>query len=91
MTHSPDYKSYSPYYIIITDDYKKIQDIKIVKQVLESKNNLGFSILFVTKDWVQLPNECKTFITFKGNKGQIFESRLEEGQQKDFNIMIFFY
>ena len=81
-----DYKSFSPYYLIITDDYKKIEDIRIIKHILEEKNNLGFSILFVTKDWVQLPNECKTFITFNDNKGQIFESKLEEDTQKDFNI-----
>ena len=81
-----DYKSYSPYYLIITDDYKKIEDIKLVKQILEEKNNLGFSILFVTKDWVQLPNECRTFITFSENKGQIFESKLNEDNQKEFNI-----
>ena len=84
--NSRDYKSYSPYYLIITDDYKKIEDIKFINQVLESKNNTGFSILFVAKDWVQLPNECKTFVTFEGNHGKIFESRLEEGQQREFNI-----
>ena len=27
-----DYKSFNPYYLIITDDYKKIEDIKIIKQ-----------------------------------------------------------
>ena len=82
----PDYKSYKPYYLIITDDYKKIEDIRIIKEVLEHKQNLGFSILCTTKDWVQLPNECKTFITFNKNNGQIFDSKLEEGKQREFNI-----
>ena len=81
-----DYQLYKPYYLIITDDYKKIEDIRIIKEILEHKKNLGFSILFTTKDWIQLPNECKTFITFNNNSGQIFESRWEEGKQKEFNI-----
>ena len=81
-----DFKAYTPYYLIITDDYKKIEDIRIVKEILDHKKNMGFSLLFVTKDWVQLPNECKTFITFNENSGQIFESKLEEGNQKEFNI-----
>ena len=81
-----DFKSYSPYYLIITDDYKKIEDIKIIKEILENKTNVGFSLLFVTKDWIQLPNECKTFITFNENSGRIFESKLEEGNQREFNI-----
>ena len=83
-----DYKNYKPYYLIISDDYKKIEEIRIIKQILESKLNLGFSILFVAKDWIQLPNECKTFITLNDNKGQIFESRLEKGAQKEFNIHV---
>ena len=86
MDKKENYKEYSPYYLIITDDYKKIEDIRVIQQILEHKNNFGFSILFATKDWAQLPNECKTFITFDENEGQIFESRFEEGKQREFNI-----
>ena len=81
-----DYKSFNPYYLIITDDYKKIEDIKIIKQVLNKKTNVGFSMLLVTQDFVQLPNECKTFVSFDGSKGKIFESELEEDKQKEFLV-----
>ncbi len=80
------YKLFNPYYLIITDDYKKIEDLKIVSQILKKKTNIGFGMLFVTEDFVQLPNECKTFVTFDGNKGKIFESELEEDKQKEFGI-----
>ena len=81
-----DYKSFNPYYLIITDDYKKIEDIKIIKQILNKKTNVGFSMLLVTQDFVQLPNECKTFVSFDGNNGKIFESELEEDKQKEFLV-----
>ena len=81
-----DYKAFNPYYLIITDDYKKIEDIKIVKQILHKNTNIGFSMLLVTEDFVQLPNECKTFVSFDGSKGKIFESELEEDKQKEFLV-----
>ena len=45
-----DYKSFAPYYLIITNDYKKIENLKIITEVLKTKVNLGFSILCITKD-----------------------------------------
>ena len=73
-----DYRSYSPYYLIITNDYKRIENLKIITEILKLKTNIGFSILCITDDMMQLPNECKTFISIdKNNKiGTLFENEI---------------
>lgn len=81
-----DYKSFMPYYLIITDDYKKIENLKIITEVLKLKINIGFSILCITNNMMQLPNECKTFISIDNNKGMVFESEISSNNQKQFTI-----
>ena len=78
-----NYKSFMPYYLIITDDYKKIESLRIISEMLKSKVNLGFSMLCITKDIMQLPNECKTFISLETEKnGMIFESEISKSNQR---------
>ena len=57
-----DYKHYSPYFVIITDDYKGIRDIEIIKDVAESNINYGFSLVVISPRLVNIPNECKISI-----------------------------
>ena len=81
-----DYKSFAPYYLIITDDYKKIERINIIKQIVSSKNNLGFSLLCLADNITKLPNECKTFINIFDGKGEVFESELTENGKRSFTF-----
>ena len=78
-----NYKSFAPYYLIITDDHKKIESLKIITEILKMKTNIGFSILYITNDLTQLPNECKTFINFDNVKGTIFENEISSNTKKD--------
>lgn len=78
-----NYKSFSTYYLIITDDYKKIENLKIVTEMLKAKTNVGFSLLCITNDLMQLPNECKTFIDLESNKnGMIFQNEISSTNQQ---------
>ena len=89
-----DYRAFSPYYLIITDDYTKIENLRIITEMLKSKKNLGFSLLCITEDMTQLPNECKTFITLENNTGVIFDSEISSNNQRkitfDTSFTIFF-
>lgn len=78
------YRNCNPYYLIIIDDYKKVQNIKIIKELLEQKENLGFGIMCITKDLLQLPNETKSFINLQEKEGQIIENTLNASNQKSF-------
>ena len=83
-----DYKSFMPYYLIITDDYKKVKNLKIVTEILKSKTNLGFSILCISDNLMQLPDECKTFISIENGSGIVFESELSSTNQRKFTFDI---
>ena len=80
-----DYKTFKPYYLIITNDYKKIENLKVITEILKTKQNMGFSILCIANDLLQLPNECKTFINLDmaSKKGMIFENEISSTNQKE--------
>ena len=85
---SIDYKSFSPYYLIITDDYERIKNLRIINEVLSNKKNLGFSLLCITRDLAQLPNECKSFISLEEKRGIIFDNQIVENNQREIEIDI---
>lgn len=79
-----DYKSFMPYYLIITNDYKKIENLKIITELLKIKKNVGFGILCIANDLLQLPNGCKTFINIdmQNKIGRIFENEISSTNQQ---------
>lgn len=79
-----DYKNYSPYYLIITDDYKSVRDIELIKDVASEEVNIGFSMIAISPRLINLPNECKTFISVGDNKAGVFENELVSNKQKEF-------
>ena len=82
-----DYRSFMPYYLIITDDYSRIRNLKIISQILQNKNNLGFSLFCLTNDLTQLPNECKTFINLISDlAGMLFENEISSTNVKKFML-----
>ena len=66
---------YQPYYLIIVDDYKNVEDIGIIKEILGCGKNIGFSILFLTDSMLKLPNECQTFVGIEEKRGVLFEKK----------------
>ena len=80
-----DYHKYRPYYLIITDDYKMVRDLELVKDVCEMQINYGFSLVVVSPRLVNIPNECKTFISIGDKKSGVFENELVSNKQKEFD------
>jgi len=81
---SVDYHKYKPYYMIITDDYKSVRDIEILKDVCSMEINYGFSLIVVSPRLINLPNECKTFVSIGEKKSGVFENELVSNKQKEF-------
>ena len=79
-----DYRHYKPYYVIITDDYKGLRDIEIIKDVAETNINYGFSLIVISPRLINIPNECKTFISLGDKKSGVFENELVSNKQKEF-------
>lgn len=87
-------KKDTPYYLIITDDYRKIENLKIINNILQEKENLGFSIFCIANDISQLPNECKKFIKIDNKFGEIFGDEVSSKNKINFtfdNLSTFFF
>ena len=78
-----DYKIFKPYYLIITDDYKKIENLKIITEILELKTNIGFGIFCITNNFYNLPDACQVFINLNNNKGIMYENEMTSTQEQN--------
>ena len=83
-----DYHKYKPYYVIITDDYKEVRDIDIIKDVAEMPVNYGYSLIVISPRLINIPNECKTFISIGDKKSGVFENELVSNKQKKNSTLI---
>ncbi len=79
-----DYHRYKPYYVILTDDYKSLRDVDIIKDVCEMEINYGFSFIVISPRLINIPNECKTFISIGDKISGVFENELVSNKQKEF-------
>lgn len=80
--------TYSPYYLIITDDYPMIRKIGIIDKILNNKQNLGFSIICIENRLGKLPSECVNFISLQGNAAILSTQKdnyYEQGFTKEIN------
>lgn len=77
-------KNLSPYYLIITDNYKKIENLSIVNKILDVNTNIGFGIFCITNNLLDLPNGCQAFIELDGKKGTMFENEISSTTKKEF-------
>ena len=80
-----DYRSYKPYYVIFTDDYKSVKDLEIIKNILSNEVNYGFSLVIMAPKLTNLPNECKDFLYIDKGSSAFFESEINSNTQKQFN------
>ena len=80
------FTDFSPYYLIITDDYKKASNLQIISDLLQSEKNFGFSLLFISDSLNNLPNECTNFIDLKTDKCVVFSNELSSKKQLEFSI-----
>ena len=80
------YINYSPYYLIITDNYANAKNLSFIETQLKDNNNYGFSIMILDSDMKNLPPECEKFIYVTETEGVIFNSELEKKETKNFEI-----
>ena len=76
--------TYSPYYLIITDDYMKIRRLGICNLVMQEKADLGFGFVIIEKMLSHLPSKCINFIMIDKNYSGILRNELNDYYQQDF-------
>lgn len=79
-----DFRFVKPYYVILTDDYKSIRNLKAINDLLESDYNLGFSLFIQNTRLSNLPNQCMAFINIDEKESGMFENELSMEKQKIF-------
>lgn len=58
-------------YLIVTDSFKKVRDFDVLNNILDNKNNLGFSLIILDKKITNLPEQCKTIININSDYGEL--------------------
>ena len=83
-TNMTNYTEYKPYYLVITDDYKSVRDVELLKDIGSMPVNYGFSLIVISPRLVNIPNECNAFISIGDKKSGVFENELVANKQKEF-------
>ena len=65
-----------PFYLIISDNISMYKNLKIVKDILESKINNGFGILMFDDRVNNIPDGCKNFVNYNEKEGYYFVSEM---------------
>lgn len=73
-----EYELYESYYLIITDNFKAIKNLKIINSILDNQFNYGFSLVVIEKDMKNLPKECQKFIVIDDVESGMFSGTIKE-------------
>ncbi len=65
------YKNFDKYYLIITDQFIKINKYSIIKRILNSTMNLGFSLLFIEPTMKNIPSQSASFVEVSASGGSV--------------------
>ncbi len=77
--------TYSPYYLIFTDDFTKVRRLGISELILKNKDDFGFGFVIIENSLGKLPSECVNFITIGNQTSGILRNELDDYYHQDFN------
>ena len=72
-------------YILITDSFRMIRNNEFINNLLDEKNNYGFSFIISNHNIATLPEQCKTFIGVDFVSGSLSKNIINSNKQ-DFII-----
>ncbi len=72
----------SPYYLLIIDDFKSIRHFDLINHILESKQNMGFSMIIMNDNVSTLPTSCQMFIHANSKNSDLFKNVLNADTTK---------
>ena len=76
--------TYTPYYLIITDDYMKIRKLGICDKVFNIKDDIGFGFVIMDDMLSHLPGKCINFITLDNSFCGILRNDIDDYYQQEF-------
>lgn len=79
-----DYRSFAPYYLIITDSFQTVQNLGIINNILNFGKNIGFGLTIIANQLSELPNACNSFLYITKKSCGLFENELVSDRQIQF-------
>ena len=79
-----------PHYLIIIDDYNSIKRFDFIKELTESDEENGFSIIILEEKLSKLPSKCNNFISLATNSSSILKNSYEKQEQIPFKEEIYY-
>ena len=73
-----------PYYLIISDNIENYKGLKIVDEIINTNNNLGFGIIMFSENISNIPDGCANFINLEGDSATIFKEEMDENNINQF-------
>lgn len=80
------YKDFDTYYVVFTDNYRKLNDIRLLDRIVNSEQNYGFSLVNITNDIRQAPNKCKAFIEIENDSVHLLLNEASETVRKKIKL-----
>ena len=78
------YTMFNSYYLLIIDDIDLSRKISIVDNILEERNNFGFSLLILENRLSKLPSQCTNFISIGDKNSGILKNDVVSNAQVKF-------
>lgn len=78
--------SFRPYYLIFTDDIESARKTMLLKRVLETNSNIGFSLLMANDRLATLPQETATFVNIGEKTGGVIGNQLLVDRNTEFIV-----
>ena len=75
-----------PYYLIISDNINNYHNLRIIEEVLGTKENLGFGIVIFDNKISNVPDGFKNFVSFDEKEGHFFTSDMKDDTLRSFKI-----
>lgn len=66
------------HYLIITDCISQYKNLKIIDNVLNSTNSVGFSIIMFGSKVMNIPMGCEAFIDYNDKEASYFKSEMDD-------------
>ncbi len=81
-------QTFSPYYLIITDDYVKIRKLGICEKIFDVNDNFGFGFIILENRLSHLPSKCVDFITIDEHTCGVLKNDADDYSLQSFNSEI---
>lgn len=76
---------YDKIFLIITDSFRMVRNNDFINELLDSKENYGFSFIISNRNIASLPEQCKTFINIGLINGSLSKN-IVNTEKQDFMI-----